>query len=172
MSESSQQSANTLEIQKLFIQKQSCQVPHAPGIFQQDLKEVKPETSVEMNLQNRALGNEIFEVTLTFHITMKWQQQTALSLEITQAGIFKLMGFDEIQRDFLLGAYCPGILYPYVRKAISDLTQSAGFLPITLPPIDFNNAYQQRQKQQPQSTQSPIAELTPADAPWEKVTVQ
>jgi preprotein translocase subunit SecB len=157
---------NVFEIQRLYVQKQSCQVPHAPGIFQQDFKDVKPETAVEMNIQNRSLSNDLFEVTLTFHVTMKIQQQTALSLEVTQAGIFKLENFDEKQQAFLLGAYCPGILYPYVRKVIADLTQSSGFLPITLPPINFDSAYQQRQQQQQQKT-NPAAQEE-----WEKVTMQ
>jgi preprotein translocase subunit SecB len=170
MSEPVQQSG-VFEIQRLYIQKQSCQVPHAPGIFQQEMKDEKPETTVEMNIQNRPLNNEVFEVTLTFHVTMKIQQQTALSLEVTQAGIFKLTDFDAKQQGFLLGAYCPGVLYPYVRKAISDLTQSAGFLPITLPPINFDQAYQQRQNQQatqPTTEKSSSAEETS----WEQVTVQ
>ena len=174
MSEPSTPPANVFEIQRLYIQKQSCQVPHAPGIFQQDLKDVKPETTVEMNIQNRPLGNDLFEVTLTFHVTMKIQQQTALSLEVTQAGIFKLANFETKQQEFLLGAYCPGVLYPYVRKVISDLTQSAGFMPITLPPINFDSAYQQRQQQQ-QNQNAPTAKTESTASPdtsWEKVTVQ
>ncbi|MBS0351410.1 MAG: protein-export chaperone SecB [Proteobacteria bacterium] len=162
----SQQPSNVFEIQRLYVQKQSCQVPHAPGIFQQELKDVKPETTVEMNIQNRSLNNDLFEVTMTFHVTMKIQQQTALSLEVTQAGIFKLVNFDDKQKDFLLSAYCAGILFPYVRKQISDLTQSAGFLPITLPPVNFEQAYQQRQQQQQQQSNAP------ANTEWEKVTVQ
>jgi preprotein translocase subunit SecB len=157
--------STVFEIQRLYVQKQSCQVPHAPGIFQQEVKDVKPETAVEMNIQNRPLNNDLFEVTMTFHVTMKIQQQTALSLEVTQAGLFKLVNFDDKQKDFLLGAYCPGILYPYVRKVISDLTQSAGFLPITLPPINFDSAYQQRQQQQQKTNPA-------AQEEWEKVTVQ
>jgi preprotein translocase subunit SecB len=163
---SSSQPNNLFEIQRLYVQKKSCQVPHAPGIFQQDLKDIKPETTVEMNIQNRALNNDLFEVTMTFHVTMKIQQQTALSLEVTQVGIFKLVNFDDKQKDFLLGAYCPGILFPYVRKEISDLTQSAGFMPLTLPPINFENAYQQRQQQQQPSN------TAVTNSEWEKVTVQ
>lgn len=48
----------------------------------------------------------------------------------------------------------------------------ATFTGTTLPPIDFNNAYQQRQ-QQTQSVQPANTESTaPAEAAWEKVTVQ
>lgn len=173
MSEPSADPVSVFEIQRLYVQKQSCQVPHAPGIFQQDAKDIKPETTVEMNIQNRPLGNDLFEVTLTFHVTMKLQQQTALSLEVQQAGIFKLANFEAKQQEFLLGAYCPGMLYPYVRKIISDLTQASGFLAITLPPINFDSAYQQRQQQQNQSASSAKTESpASADASWEAVTVQ
>ncbi len=147
-----------LEIQRLYVKQQSAQTPNAPDIFQQ---EGKPETLVEMKIDHRELADSRFEVTLAFHITMKLQQQTALRCEVQQAGIFRISDCPADQRRALLEGYCPGILHPYARKVIADLVWNAGFLPITLPPIDFEQARRQREKNT--STLSTIQAETEAD---------
>lgn len=132
-----------LEIQRLYVKQQSIQVPNAPDIFQQ---EGKPETTVEMKIEHRELGNSRFEVTLIFHVTMKVHLQTALRCEVQQAGVFTINDYSKEQLPFLLSGYCPEILHPYARKVIADLVWNSGFMPITLPPIDFKQAFLQREK--------------------------
>ena len=122
--------------------------------------EGKPETLVEMKIDHRELADSRFEVTLTFHITMKLQQQTALRCEVQQAGIFRISDCPADQRRALLEGYCPGILHPYARKVIADLVWNAGFLPITLPPIDFEQARRQREKNAPASSTTQAATET------------
>ncbi len=145
-----------LEIQRLYVKQQSTQTPNAPDIFQQ---EGKPETTVEMKIDHRELTDSRFEVTLTFHITMKLQQQTALRCEVQQAGVFRLSDCPLDQRRAVLEGYCPGILHPYARKVVADLVWNAGFLPITLPPIDFEQARRQRENPAPGTSTT-----TPAEA--------
>ena len=130
------------EIQRFYVKKQSAEVPYAPSIFQQ---EGKPETTVEMKIDHAKVSDTQFEVSLTFQITMKLQQQTALRLEVQQAAIFHVEGYTQEEQAFLLNAFCPNILHPYARKVVADLSFNAGFSPITLPPINFDQAYQARQ---------------------------
>ncbi len=153
------------EIERLYIKQQSTQTPNAPNIFQLqiDNKETKPETQVEMKIDSRELGDHRYEVTLGFHITLKIQQQTALRCEVQQAGIFRISESTSEQRKFLLEGYCPGILHPYARKVVADLSWNAGFLPITLPPIDFEQARRQREQN---------AQSTPQSAQIEAETIQ
>ncbi len=146
------------EIERLYIKQQSTQTPNAPNIFQlqtDNNKDNKPETQVEMKIDSRELGDHRYEVTLGFHITMKIQQQTALRCEVQQAGIFRISDCTAEQRKFLLEGYCAGILHPYARKVVADLSWNAGFLPITLPPIDFEQARKQ-QEQNAQNTPQPV----------------
>ncbi len=143
------------EIERFYIKQQSTQTPNAPNIFQLQMdKDNKPETQVEMKIDSRELGDHRYEVTLGFHITLKIQQQTALRCEVQQAGIFRIKECTAEQRQFLLEGYCPGILHPYARKVVADLSWNAGFLPITLPPIDFEQARRQRE-QNAQNTSQP-----------------
>jgi preprotein translocase subunit SecB len=135
--------AKKFEIQRFYVKKQLADVSYAPSVFQQ---EGKPETTVEMKIDHTKISEVLFEVGLTFQISMKLQQQTALRLEVQQAALFKIEGYIPEEEEFLLNAFCPNILHPYARKIVADLSFNAGFLPITLPPINFDQAYQARQK--------------------------
>jgi len=74
-------------------------------------------------------------------VTCKIGDKTAYLAEVKQAGIFGVAGFDEAARDAVLGSYCPNVLFPYARQAISDLVQSGGFPPFLLQPINFDALY-------------------------------
>lgn len=159
--------SGTLAIERVYVKEQSAKLPYAPGIFQQ---EGKPETALEINIQNHPQNTHQIEVILTLRATMKIAQQTALMIEVQQAGLFRLENFDEKQRAYLLGAYCPGALYPYARKAIADLMSAAGFAAMILPPINFDQLFQQRaQKAESQQSSSAPADLTSAN---ETLTIQ
>jgi preprotein translocase subunit SecB len=62
-------------------------------------------------------------------------------VELEQAGIFGMTGFDERNLDFMLGTYCPNVLFPYARQMASDLIQAGGFPPFYLQPINFEAIY-------------------------------
>ena len=57
-----------------------------------------------------------------------------------------LQGFTTEQEEQLLGSYCPSLLYPYARKIVADLSMSAGFSAINLPPVNFDQMYLQQQE--------------------------
>ncbi|MGV2480146.1 UNVERIFIED_CONTAM: protein-export chaperone SecB, partial [Salmonella enterica subsp. enterica serovar Weltevreden] len=45
------------------------------------------------------------------------------------------------ERQALLGAYCPGLLFPFAREAVADLVQRGGFPQLLLQPINFDALY-------------------------------
>ena len=50
----------------------------------------------------------------------------------------------------MLGSFCPNILFPYAREAISDLVTKGGFPPLLLAPVNFDALYAQHMAQQQQ----------------------
>jgi len=42
---------------------------------------------------------------------------------------------------------CPLILFPFLRRVVSDVTGDGGFSPLMLSPIDFAQLYRQRMQQ-------------------------
>ncbi len=145
MSEDAQQqeaTQTTFDIQKIYLKDVSFESPNAPSVFQ---IQWKPETNLQVGVQHTKLGDDVYEVVLNLTATVKVEEQTAFLTEVQQAGIFTLAGFEEGALGHLLGAYCPNLLFPYAREAISDLTTKGGFPPLLLAPINFDALYAQNQ---------------------------
>ena len=81
-------------------------------------------------------------------VTVTVGEQTAFLVEIVQAGIFLISGFDEENLKVLLGSSCPSILFPYVRENVSDLVTRGGFPQLLLAPMNFEALYQRHVDQQ------------------------
>lgn len=135
-------------IQKIYVKDVSFETPNSPEIFTQQW-----DPKVEFNLSSNAqqVQDGVFEVNLTLTLTVKIEQKTAYLVEINQAGIFSASGFANEEMGHLLGSYCPNMLFPYAREAISDLVIKGGFPPMLLAPVNFDALYAQhvQQMQQP-----------------------
>ena len=47
----------------------------------------------------------------------------------------------------MLGSFCPNILFPDIREAVSDLVTKGGFPPMLLAPVNFDALYAQHLQQ-------------------------
>jgi preprotein translocase subunit SecB len=139
-------------LERLFIKDLSFEVPNSK-VF---LGEWKPEMNVQLNTETQRLDNTHFEVNLTVTVTATNAGSTAFVAEVKQAGIFLIEGVPEAQLAQLVGAYCPNILFPYVREAVSDVVTRGSFPQLLLAPVNFDALYaqaqQQRQQEQQQAT--------------------
>ncbi len=143
---SEEQGQQQFTIQKIYVKDVSFESPNAPGVFQNG--EWKPEVNVQLNTDAQVLSDALHEVTLTVTVTAKQQDSTAFLVEVKQSGIFQMSGFEEDQINGMLGAYCPEVLFPYAREAISDMVTKGGFPQMLLSPVNFNALYMQQQQQQ------------------------
>ena len=129
-------------IQRLYVKDMSFETPNTPEIFK---SEWKPEINIDLNMQNKELEDSMHEVVLKLIVTAKIKDKTAFLVEVNQAGIFFMKGFEKEPLDGMLGAFCPGILFPYAREVIANLVSRGGFPPLHLAPINFEALYQQQQ---------------------------
>lgn len=143
---SEEQNQQQFAIQKIYLKDVSFESPNAPDVFQDG--QWKPDVNVQINTEVKALSEGLNEVTLTVTVTAKQEENTAFLVEVKQAGIFQLAGFEQEQLGGMLGAYCPEVLFPYAREAISDLVTKGGFPQMLLSPVNFNALYMQHQQQQ------------------------
>lgn len=127
-----------LTVQKIYVKDASFEAPGAPHIFQE-----QGQSRVELNLGQKAqqLAQGVFEIVLTITVTCKIGEKTAYLAEVQQAGIFGLAGFDPQQLDMVIGTYCPHVVFPYARQAISYLIEQGGFPPFLMQPINFEQIY-------------------------------
>lgn len=136
-----------VNIQKLYLKDVSVEVPGAPGVFQEQWN---PNADVQLATASSSLGDNHYEVVLTVTVTTKLQDKTAFLVEVKQGAVFSLEGFSEQELGPVLGSFCPTVIFPYAREAISDLVGKAGFPQLLLQPVNFDALYAQRMQQQQQ----------------------
>ncbi|ORU90259.1 MAG: protein-export chaperone SecB [Cycloclasticus sp. symbiont of Poecilosclerida sp. M] len=131
-------------IQKLYVKDISFESPSVPGIFTE-----KWTPKVDINLTTKSNKgqddgpDDLYEVSVTVTATVKTNDKTAYLVEATQVGAFSVANFPEKEMRPLLGSYCPNILFPYLREAISGLVTKGGFPPLLLNPVNFDAFYAQ-----------------------------
>ncbi len=138
--ESSQQFA----MQHVYVKDMSFESPAAPEIFKQQFQ---PSVNMELNTKAEKLNDTEFEVVLTITITVKSQEDAAFLVEVQQAGIFLVAGFEDQQLAPLLGIAAPNMLFPYAREAVDSLAVKGGFPPLALRPVNFEHLFRQAQLQ-------------------------
>jgi preprotein translocase subunit SecB len=93
------------------------------------------------------LGDGLNEIVLTVTVTATIDEKTAYLVEVAQAGIFLLSGFNEQSAHAVMNTMCPNTLFPYARHLISTLVGEGGFPPLVLQPVNFEQLYAQRMQQ-------------------------
>ena len=127
-------------IEKIYLKDVSFESPSAPAVF---TEEWSPEINMDLNSQGHAIDENVFEVELSITVTAKNKDKTAFLVEIKQCGIFAISGMDEANLNGMLGSFCPNILFPYAREAVSDLVTKGGFPQLLLSPVNFDAIYAQ-----------------------------
>lgn len=140
------ENAPEFAIQRIYVKDLSLECPSSPEIF---LEQWEPELNMDLATDAKKILNDgVREVVLTVTVTVKVKEKTAFLVEVKQAGIFSLNRFPDDQLKHLLGSYCPSVLYPYAREAVTSAVISAGFPQLYLTPVNFDALYEQHQQQQ------------------------
>jgi preprotein translocase subunit SecB len=142
-------------IQRIYIKDLSFETPNTPAVFQQQWE---PELALDLNNQNTQLDKGVYEVVLSVTATVKNQNAVAFLVEVKQAGIFTIQGAAIAQLDHLLGSFCPNILFPYAREAITAQVIRGSFPQLVLAHINFDALYmQQLEEKQKADAQTEIS---------------
>ena len=117
--------------------------------------QVQPDVSVQVSLdaKKREQAGQ-YEVIGNFTIRSKNKESedTLFLLELEYGGVFQVSDVPDEQLHPFLLIEAPRLMFPYVRRIVSDMTHDGGFPPLNLEPIDFVKLYRQgiaqRQQQQ------------------------
>lgn len=130
-----------LGLERIYTKDISFEVPNTE-VF---TKQWQPETDVSISTSDNDLDEDYKEVVLTVSVTAKLGESVAFIAEVQQAGIFLMRNISEADMPHLLQAYCPNILFPYAREAISDIVARGSFPQLLLAPVNFEQAFLQSQ---------------------------
>jgi preprotein translocase subunit SecB len=106
--------------------------------------EVAPDVQVQVNLDAKKRATEgQYELVIKLRIDSKSKESKdqLFLLEIEYGGIFQVSGVPEDQLHPYLLIECPRMLFPFLRRIVSDITRDGGFPPLNLETIDFLSLY-------------------------------
>jgi preprotein translocase subunit SecB len=108
--------------------------------------EIQPDITVQVSLdaRKRPQANQ-YEVINKFRVTSKNKAtgDNLFLMELEYAGIFLVEGVPEDQIHPFLLIECPRMLFPFVRRIISDVTRDGGFPALNVDTVDYMALYRQ-----------------------------
>ena len=122
--------------------------------------DVQPDVQVQVNLDAKKRGaDNQYETAIKLNVTSKAKEGDAVLfvLEIDYVGVFHIENVPEDQMHPFLLIECPRMIFPFLRRIVSDITRDGGFPPLNLENIDFLTLYRNEVARRQ-------AEASPADA--------
>lgn len=127
-----------------YIKDFSFENPNSPESLVPPKEQPKIEVSVDVRVEK--MEDNTFEVILLTTAKAVASEKILFMTELAYAGIFTIhMPKEELEP--VLMVYCPGLLFPFARQIIADVTRQGGFPPLMIDPIDFGALYKQHIKQ-------------------------
>lgn len=108
--------------------------------------EVQPDIQVAVSLDARKRPQDHqFEVIQKFRVTSKNRAngETLFLLEVDYGGVFHVEGVPDDQMHPFLMIECPRLLFPFIRRIISDVTRDGGFPALNIDTVDYLALYRQ-----------------------------
>lgn len=134
----SQDQQPIIGLQRIYLKDLSFESPGAPDIFR---REWQPQINLDLRSQTKVLDDETHEVTLVMNITAKVDDKVVFIVELKQAGIFTIRGFNKDELHHILGVFCPRELYPYARETVTAVVNRGSFPQLLLSPVNFDALY-------------------------------
>lgn len=120
--------------------------------------EVQPDVTVQVSLdaRKRPQPNQ-YEVINKFRVTSrnKATGDSLFLMELEYAGIFLVEGVPDDQIHPFLLIECPRMLFPFVRRIISDVTRDGGFPALNVDTVDYLALYRQELARRTESQKAP-----------------
>ncbi len=148
-----------IALQRIYLKDVSFESPNAPAVFR---KNWEPELQMDLHTKNQRLDESNFEVVVSITVTCTIGEMTAYIVEVQQAGIFTVQGLSGTQLAHVINAYCPNILFPYLRETIDSIVIKGSFPAPMLAPVNFDVIFAQAVMRKQQEAAAQQGEQAPA----------
>ena len=108
--------------------------------------DLNPEIQVNVNIDaKKRTTDKQFDVVVKLRVDSKSKNtnNVLFVLELDYGGVFQIENIPDDQLHPYLLIECPRMLYPFLRRIVSDITRDGGFPPLNLENIDFLKLYRQ-----------------------------
>ena len=124
--------------------------------------ELNPEIQVNVNIDAKKRTTEKqFDVIVKLRIDSKSKNtnNVLFVLELDYGGVFQIENVPDDQLHPYLLIECPRMLFPFLRRIVSDITRDGGFPPLNLENIDFLKLYRQEIERRKQEDEKATSDL-------------
>ena len=135
---------SNIKILTQYIKDLSFEIPGAPQIFLNNQE--KPNIGISVDIDAKKIANDAYEISLKIKAEAKIKEENLFICEVAYCGIFALQNIEDEMLEQILLVYCPNLLFPYLRRIVSNMVVDGGFPPLMLDPIDFAALYAKRKE--------------------------
>ena len=124
--------------------------------------ELNPEIQVNVNIDAKKRTTEKqFDVIVKLRVDSKSKNtnNVLFVLELDYGGVFEIENIPDDQLHPYLLIECPRMLFPFLRRIVSDITRDGGFPPLNLENIDFLKLYRQEIERRKQEDKEATSDL-------------
>ena len=124
--------------------------------------ELNPEIQVNVNIDaKKRTTDKQFDVIVKLRVDSKSKNTNTVLfvLELDYGGVFQIENIPDDQLHPYLLIECPRMLFPFLRRIVSDITRDGGFPPLNLENIDFLKLYRQEIERRKQEDKKATSDL-------------
>ncbi|MEZ5855433.1 MAG: protein-export chaperone SecB [Hyphomicrobiaceae bacterium] len=115
-----------------------------------------PNLTLDLDVRPEQIGPDLYETSLVFKARAESSTVGVIyEMELIYGGLFKIEKAPPQAVEVMLNINGPHLLFPYLRRLVSDLTREGGFPPLLLDPVDFGALFMRKRAQQPPTGQQP-----------------
>lgn len=133
------QSPRKFQIERIVLRDLSFETPLGHDVF---TGVWKPDYQLSLDMRNRHLANDAWEVVITATVTAKVEKGIAFAIEAQVSGVFSMPDMDRETLHRALAVEAPNLIYPYLREAVDNVAARGGFPPVNLRLFDFEARYE------------------------------
>ena len=135
-----------IELLSQFVKDMSFEKKEAFAYFTEEDFKGKTDFSLHIEIENEQRGQNQIMVSLVVNLEAKINQKTAFILEMTYCGLFMFPNVPEDLLEKQIKVECPKMLFPYIRRLISQTMIESGMPNIDIKNINFFDLYKNKKK--------------------------
>ena len=135
-----------IELLSQFVQDMSFEKRKDFAFFTEEDFKGKTDFSLNIEVESEKRGDEQIVTSLSVNLEAEINKKTAFILEMTYCGLFSLPNVTEQILEKQIQVECPKILFPYIRRLISQILIESGMPNIDIKNINFFDLYKSNKK--------------------------
>ena len=130
-----------IELLSQFVKDMSFEKRKDFAFFTEEDFKGKTDFSLNIDVENEKQNESQIVTSLNVNLEAKINEKIAFILEMTYCGLFKLPNVPEMIIEKQIQVECPKMLFPYIRRIISQTMIESGMPNIDIKNINFFNLY-------------------------------